>query len=134
MLTTNKAVYGTDGSLTNLGNLKGNSYSGVSTLSPPAIIYKSFVGTVLGEINFSKTAKVHITVWEEMPTGETHSTVNVMHGIAFYDNTAAFPIVVYDDNSRFEWSGQYNEDTDDCTISINDTKYTMIKFEVIERK
>lgn len=70
MLTTNKAVYGTDGSLTELGKLKG---SGSVTLTPETVVNESGVDLTLEEYiqGIIATTPAQLKSWSLFFSGQT---------------------------------------------------------------
>lgn len=72
MLTSNKAVYGTDGSLTELGKLKGGKSSGVIINPEYDKIAHIYINEVDGDaptITVPKNINIYITAWLDYDDG-----------------------------------------------------------------
>lgn len=129
MLTTNKAVYGTDGSLTDLGKLKGGRNSGVIINPEADNITHISVNEVDGDmasITVPKNTNIYITAWLDYDEGG----LKVAH-VRYNKTGSGAGYSTGDENSEHLIIG-YEHDTDD-TYDIyfyGDSSHELIYYEL----
>ena len=131
MLTTNKAVYGTDGSLTNLGNLKGGSKATIVDIKTDANItgIDLYIGSdndfTIENLPYLK--ELYITVWLFPDDGG----LIIGHVSYFKRDKTTTPDIAFDTNGEHLSLLPIAHDDDFDLHLSGDATHTIIYYEIV---